>query len=292
MRPPTIVSIQSQLVFGCAGNNAAVPLLQRLGATVYAVPTTLLSNTPHYPTMAGGPIDPSLVEDLLARLLDRVAPTDIDAILTGYIGSAGAARASGRFIDRVREDHPGVVVLCDPVMGDIDYGFYVEQDVADALVSQLVPRADILTPNLFEARQVTSMPADGERSVLSALLSRGASAVTVTGIETADGLVRTLAGDRNGVWAVDTPQVPMRPTGTGDIFAAAFLFDHLQRRSIDDALVFAVEAAFNAINACFQADLREIEPWRGPPAPADDPPLFQATPWQAVRQADERDSQM
>lgn len=127
MRQLTIVSIQSHLVYGCAGNNAAVPLLQRLRATVYVVPTALLSNTSHYPTIAGGPFDPGMIVSLLRRLLDSVNPCDIDAILADYIANADAATAAATFIDRVRKRHPDLVVMCDTVMGDIDYGLYVEE---------------------------------------------------------------------------------------------------------------------------------------------------------------------
>ena len=274
MMRPTIVSIQSQLVFGCAGNNAAVPLLQRLGATVYAIPTALLSNTPHYPSIAGGPLDPELIENLLVRLLDRSAPTDIDAILTGYIGSVGAAHAAARFIDRVRERHPDVVVLCDPVMGDIDYGLYVATEGADALVSHLVHRADILTPNLFEARQLTALPYGDEEEVMMALLTKGASINAVTGVETNKSLIRTLAGDRNGIWVAETPHVQLRPTGTGDIFSARFLFEYLESRSTQKALRIGVEAAFHSIRSCFKAGSKEIATWHLPPAHAECPSLF------------------
>lgn len=287
MTRPTIVSIQSQLVFGCAGNNAAVPLLQRLGATVYAIPTALLSNTPHYPSIAGGPIDPALIEDLLARLLDRVAPTDIDAILTGYIGSVGAAHAAARFIDRVRERHPDVVVLCDPVMGDIDYGLYVATEVADALVSYLVHRADILTPNLFEARRLTALPSGNEEELLTALLAQGASIAAVTGIETQEGLIRTLAGDRNGLWMVQTPRVQLRPTGTGDIFSACFLFEYLKSRSTKKALKVGVDTSFHSIDSCFQADSKEISTWHLPTTHAHCMSLFDVNKLGAFPEAGE-----
>lgn len=261
MTRPTIVSIQSQLVFGCAGNNAAVPLLQRLGATVYAIPTALLSNTPHYPSIAGGPVDPVLIEDLLARLLDRVAPTDIDAILTGYIASVGAAAATARFIDRVRERHPDVVVLCDPVMGDVDTGPYVEAEVAEALISNLVPRADILTPNLFEARRLIGAPDGDASSILDALLAQHVRVAAVTGIEARQHQVRTIVGEGNGQWTVVTPRLDLRPTGTGDVFSAAFLHRFLDTHAVDRALEAAVDAVFALLEACRNAGAAELEPY-------------------------------
>ena len=161
-KPPVVVSIQSQVVYGCAGNTAAVPVLRASGATVYAVPTVLLSNTPHYPTVGGAPLPAPMIAEVLRVFLDRVPADRIDAILTGYIGSAGTAAVTAAFIDRVREANPGVAYLCDPVIGDLDLGMFVDAGVAASLCETLVPRADILTPNLYEARFILDeMRGDG-----------------------------------------------------------------------------------------------------------------------------------
>ncbi|TGY90687.1 pyridoxal kinase [Marinicauda algicola] len=277
MSGATIVSIQSQLVFGCAGNSAAVPLLQRLGATVHAVPTTLLSNTPHYPTIAGGPLDPALVEALLDRLLDRIAPTAIGAILTGYIASPGAAAAAARFIDRVRTAHGHVLVHCDPVMGDTDTGLYVNEAVAAAIAADLVPRADILTPNLFEARRLTGLPDGDPHAVLERLLTSHARIAAITGIDPGDGFVTTLGGDGKERWRVRTPKLALRPTGTGDVFSAAFLHALLHGADTPGALERGVKIVFDLMETAYRTGARELDPGGFAPRPAEGPVRFAAT---------------
>ena len=60
-----VISIQSQVAFGHVGNSAAVFPMQMHGIDVVAVPTTLLSNRPGYPTIRGRVLDAQLVADLL-----------------------------------------------------------------------------------------------------------------------------------------------------------------------------------------------------------------------------------
>ncbi|NND92467.1 MAG: pyridoxal kinase [Granulosicoccus sp.] len=261
---PTIVSIQSQVVFGCAGNNAAVPLLQKLGATVYAVPTVLLSNTPHYPSIGGIDIAPDTVEQLLTRLLERVPAKNLTAILTGYIRDAATATVVASFIDRVRNDNPGIIVLVDPVMGDTDLGLFIPEEAAHCVMDKLVTRADITTPNLFEARLIVGKPDVGAEDLQSVLLNSGAgiSVMTGLGLEQAASEVQTLAFERGQCFRASSPRLDIRPTGTGDLLAAAFLFHWLDRRDVTFALRESVANVFSLLQQAVDGKLQELEPAR------------------------------
>lgn len=63
--PVDVISVQSQLVYGCAGNSAAVPPLRALGVRVAEIPTTLLSNAPFYATLRGRMLPVDWFADLL-----------------------------------------------------------------------------------------------------------------------------------------------------------------------------------------------------------------------------------
>jgi pyridoxine kinase len=269
---PTIVSIQSQLVYGCAGNNAAVPVLQRLGATVFAVPTVLLSNTPHYPTIGGIDIAPGTVDELLRRLLERVPATSLSAILTGYMRDAATVAVVAAFIDRVRAENPGIIVLADPVMGDTDLGLFIPEDTARSVRDQLVSRADICTPNLFEARFIAGNDVMDPAQLESALFDSGARVCVMTGLGLEYGAsdVQTLAFQRGQRWSATTPRLGIRPTGTGDLLAAAFLYHWLATGETPQALHSAVVNVYSLMQHAVENSLAELEPAHLDPAASFD----------------------
>ena len=90
----TVISIQSQVAYGHVGNSAAVFPMQMRGIDVIAVPTTLLSNRPGYPTIRGRILDADLVADLLVGIEERGAIDSCQLVLSGYLGSPQIARAA------------------------------------------------------------------------------------------------------------------------------------------------------------------------------------------------------
>src|SRR5271156_5434364 len=95
--PLSVISIQSQVAWGHVGNSAAVFPMQMHGIDVVAVPTTLLSNRPGYPTLRGRVLDAHLVGDLLLGIEERGAVDTCQIILSGYLGSADIAAVVADF---------------------------------------------------------------------------------------------------------------------------------------------------------------------------------------------------
>src|SRR5580765_2780763 len=145
-----VISIQSQVAFGHVGNSAAVFPLQMHGIDVMAVPTTLLSNRPGYPTIRGRVLDAQLVADLLRGIEERGAVETCDMILSGYLGSAEISAVVADFVARAKARNPALTYCCDPVLGDRDRGLIVAADIPPLVRDRLCPLADIVTPNHFE----------------------------------------------------------------------------------------------------------------------------------------------
>lgn len=92
----------------------------------------------------------------IAELYEGLKQSDLDEfdmMLTGYIPGAAAVNAVGAIAKELQgktEGAPGSFFwVLDPVMGD-EGRIYVAEDVVPAYRS-LVPHADLILPNQFEA---------------------------------------------------------------------------------------------------------------------------------------------
>lgn len=222
----SVISIQSQVVFGHVGNSAAIHPMMANGVEVYAVPTTLLSNTPHYPTLRGKILPPDLVADLLTGVEERGLVAAARLMVTGYLGSVGNGEAVRDFVRRAKAANPQLTYICDPVIGDSDLGVFVASGLPEFFRAELAPLADILTPNAFEFGLLAGLAGHSTEAVAAALkqgVSGLSDRIAVTGAipEGAPGFIDTLIGEGGAVWRIRTPKVDVRPNGTGDLFTGA-----------------------------------------------------------------------
>jgi pyridoxine kinase len=264
----TVISIQSQVAYGHVGNSAAVFPMQMHGIDVIAVPTTLLSNRPGYPTIRGRVLDAPLVADLLLGIEERGAVDSCKMILSGYLGSPEIAAVVADFVARARARNPTLLYCCDPVLGDRDRGLFVHADIPPLVRDRLCALADIITPNHFEFEWLCGTKATTTGQVIEAaqaLLARGPSTIVVTSAElgdTPDGEIETVAIERSRAWRARTPKLPISPSGTGDLFAALLVAARVRGSNTPDALGHAASAIFAVLErtaACGTEEMRIVE---------------------------------
>jgi pyridoxine kinase len=259
---PGVVSIQSQLVFGHAGNSAGVFPLEYAGIPVSPVPTVLFSNNPHYPSMAGDVIPPDTVSALLDALLERQPPANIRAVLSGFLGAAGIPPRIADFVGRVKARNPTAAYVLDPVMGSHEAGDVVDAATFAGIRDTLLPLADIVVPNDYELHRLTGMPTDhpqAARAAADTLLAGGAREVVVTGIgEGGAPTLDCIAVTASGAWQVETPRLPVQPVGTGDVVTALYTAVRLQDGAPAEALATAVSGTFALVEGMHERGLREL----------------------------------
>jgi pyridoxine kinase len=260
-----ILSIQSAVAYGHVGNSAAVFPLQRIGVEVLPVYTVNFSNHTGYGAWRGPLISPADVAEVLTGIEERGVFPQIDAVLSGYQGSEGIGDVILDAVARVKAANPAAVYACDPVMGNAKSGCFVPPAIPVLLRERVVPAADIITPNQFELGFLTGTePADLESTLVSVDLARdmGPRTVLVTSVERPDapeGTIEMLAVTDDGAWIVQTPRIPMKANGSGDVTAALFTAHYGATGDAALALARTVSSVFDLLQNTYDSGERELQ---------------------------------
>ena len=259
-----ILSIQSAVAYGHVGNSAAVFPLQRIGVEVLPVYTVNFSNHTGYGAWRGPLISPDDVRDVITGIEDRGVFGDIDVVLSGYQGGEGIAEVILDAVHRVKSANPAAVYACDPVMGNAKSGCFVAPAIPILLRERVVPAADIITPNQFELGFLTGTePTDLASTLASADAARalGPATVLLTSVERPDrpeGTIEMLAVTDEGAWIVQTPHIPMKANGSGDVTAALFTAHYRASGDAAGALARTVSSVFDLLQNTYDAGAREL----------------------------------
>jgi pyridoxine kinase len=263
-RPPLVISIQSQVVHGHVGNSAAVFPMQAAGLEVAAIPTVVFSNTPDYPTLRGAAMPPQIFADLLLGAEERDLPQRASYLVTGYIGSVEVARLAADFVRRAKRDNPELIYVCDPVLGDHGPGLYVPAEIAAVMQDELLPLADLATPNSFELAHLSGRAiatADDLRQAADSLnLAKGATLIATGCIleDTPTGHLESAILSPTGLSRHPTPHIPVALPGTGDLFAGCLLAGMGRGLPLPLAVDRAQELTGRALDHARQIGAREV----------------------------------
>ncbi|WP_413742791.1 pyridoxine/pyridoxal/pyridoxamine kinase [Sodalis sp. RH15] len=258
--PVDVISIQSQVVYGCVGNSVAVPTLQKMGLNVVPVPTVMFSNTPHYPTLYGGALSDDWFSGYLQGLHDRGVTEQAKAILVGYMGGPSQAGILAEWLTRLIAVRPDIQVIIDPVIGDYDTGIYVNPLMTAAYLDRLLPLARGMTPNCFELELLTGRQITDINSVIAAartLLTGRTQWVVVTSAAPgssggSENELRVIMVTRQTEQVFSHPRIAIYPKGTGDLFSAA-LTGYLLR---NQTLPAAIEGSYGDVMATLERTRR------------------------------------
>ena len=249
-----ILSIQSHVVFGCAGNSAAVFPMRRMGMEVWPVNTVQFSNHTQYRQGWQGMVMPDgHIRQLITGLADIGVLGQCDALLSGYLGSAEQGEEILAAVARLKALNPNALYFCDPVMGHPDKGCIVAPGVADFLKNRALACADMLAPNLLELEQLTDREIRNVPQALAAcqqLRDQGVKLVMVKYLGKAGFAMdrfEMLLVCEEGAFHISRPLYPFArdPIGVGDLLSATMLANLLAG--------FTPVAAFERTNASVDA---------------------------------------
>ena len=162
-------------------------------------------------------LSPDLIEAQARAVLDDIGA---DVIKTGMLGDAATVARVADLLDAWR-----IPAVIDPVMVAKGGQALLADTAVETLITRLLPRATLLTPNAPEAAALTGLSVettDDLRRAGHALLERGAGAVLMKGGHIAGDRLVDLLITPQGETAFEGPRIETRHThGTGCTLASA-----------------------------------------------------------------------
>lgn len=258
---PRLAMINDIAGFGRCSTTVSLPVISVMKVQVCPVPTSVLSNHLGFPLCH--------FDDYTSHMRDYIKVWNelgltFDGLYCGFLGNEEQIDIVREFVEMFRPP----LFLLDPVMGDHGRAYSSITETHVQKMKELLPLADIITPNITEACLLTGTPwKDGEWTMqeLSGLCERladicqqesvssgeasvgtvsGAS-IVITGIRQGDSLVNFLWDD--GVYTtVASPIAGASRPGTGDIFASILAADAVR----GETLLTSVQKAANFVGLC------------------------------------------
>jgi len=259
-----VLAVQSHVVSGYVGNKSATFPLQLLGLEVDAINSVQFSNHTGYAAGVRGQV---LNDEQLWELVEGLKANDLlsgySHVINGYIGSESFLRKLGEVVKTLKVANPGLIYVCDPVMGDYGPGMYVPKALLPVYREVIVPMADVCLPNQFEAELLTESKIGTEEDALAAMRKLHDSGVKVVvlssaefGVQKGDSPLMALASDGQRAFRISIPRFPAAFVGTGDLFTAlvtAWL------RKLDNSLPEALERTIATMQAVLARTMRAAE---------------------------------
>ncbi|XP_012586583.1 PREDICTED: pyridoxal kinase [Condylura cristata] len=237
---PAELGCQASRGFAGAGSVPTSPH-RVLGFEIDAVNSVQFSNHTGYPHWKGQVLSSGELHELYQGLqLNGV--NKYDYVLTGYTRDKSFLAMVVDIVRELKQQNPRLVYVCDPVMGDKWNGegsMYVPEDLLPVYRDKVVPVADIITPNQFEAELLSGRKIHSQEealAVMDVLHSMGPDTVVITSSDLpsprgsdyliALGSQRTRTPEGSVVTQrirMDMRRVDAVFVGTGDLFAAMLL---------------------------------------------------------------------
>ena len=247
---PRLAMINDIAGFGRCSTTVSLPVISVMKVQVCPVPTSILSNHLGFPLCH--------FDDYTSHMRDYIKVWNelrltFDGLYCGFLGNEEQIDIVREFVEMFRPP----LFLLDPVMGDHGKSYSSITEMHVQKMKELLPLADIITPNITEACLLTGTSwKDGEWTMqeLSGLCEKLASlclkdsvgaSIVITGIRQGDSLVNFLWDD--GVYTtVSTPIAGASRPGTGDIFASILAADAVR----GETLLSSVQKAANFVGLC------------------------------------------
>lgn len=182
----------------------------------------------------------------------------INVIKTGMMGDAETINQVADILDRLSRN---ITVVCDPVITGRSGAILLDKPARDALKRRLMLRADVITPNIAEAQELTGVDiydASDMQHAAEMLLTLGAQSVVLTGGAIEGDKICDIVADEDGCEMFEHPRINTTSThGAGTTLAAAIAANRGRGISNIDSYIRARDYVARAIESASRDPLGE-----------------------------------
>ena len=199
-------------------------------------------------------VSPAMIRRQVASV---AADLGVDAVKIGMVGGTEAITAVVQALDALPAGTP---VVLDPVMIAESGARLLETDAEDALRTELVSRATVVTPNLPEARVLAQRGEEASAEELARVIQAlGARVVVVTGGHRDDAVDVVFDGERT----TELPG-PRHPDGAAHGSGCTHSATLAARMALGDDPLAAARIAREVASEAVRDGLRELGAGPGP----------------------------
>lgn len=254
---PKIAAAHDMSGVGRCSMTVILPILSALGCQVCPLPTAILSNHSEYKDFYFYDFTDHIKEYFQNWEKNN---EQFDCMYTGFLGSEHQIDILLQIINKLKVKETLVVV--DPVMGDNGkvYKTYTENMINK--MTQLVEKANIITPNLTEASIILReeycfdiISINKVKKYLKNLSLLGPELVLITGIKTDEGEHINVCYDKlkDEYYKAPFEFVNTRYPGTGDLFTSLFIGYIFKGKNAPEAIEEASRFVSSAVKVTYDA---------------------------------------
>ena len=220
-RQKKIAVINDFCGFGRCSLAASLPIISAKKIQCCPLPTSIFSNHTGFDSF----FYTDYTENMTAYINEwEKLNLSFEGILTGFLGSVGQIEIVKDFLKRFKSEK--TITVVDPVMGDNGKLYPTYSKELALSMGELLPFADILTPNLTEACILTNTEYSEDKTseelikICENLSKIGPHTIVISGIQRGDDLENFIYQRDKESISVLEQKVGICRSGTGDVFSS------------------------------------------------------------------------
>ena len=196
-------------------------------------------------TSSFGMIEPVSQKILKNQLDSVISDFKIDGIKIGMVYNSEIIKTIYKELKNIK-----IPIVLDPIIKSTTGGLLIEKIAINDFKKFLIPLATVITPNKFEAENLSEIKIDSKKSLQKAakkIQDMGAKNIVITGLETKNGQISDFILEKKKRYTVSGKKIPKINHGSGCNYSSSLLFSLVNGTSLKEAVKFSKQFTYNSI---------------------------------------------